>query len=379
MQKTIGIISAHYLPHLGGVERYVFNMATELSHRGFRVIIITSQLSGTKSYELINGIEIYRLPCYGLMENRLPLIKQNSAFRKLVQRINTIKFDNVLINTRFYVLSAWGVRWCQKNKISPILIEHGTAHIQFQNKVISLLGRWYEHILTWYIKRKCQTYVGVSQGCIQWLQHFKIHTDKLLYNAINEQDYKNIHLSFRKDLGISEDAFVITFVGRLIPEKGILKLIRACQELIDENRYLYLLIAGDGNLMGQVKKMCGEHVILLGQLSHNEVISLLLDTNIYCLPTDYPEGFPTSVLEAAMCGCCIMATEAGGTKELVINDSMGYILHDNDVTEIKVALRTLMDDPERIKRMGNNVRQRVMNNYTWKTTVDTLIKIMEDI
>ena len=199
-----------------------------------------------------------------------------------------------------------------------------------------------------------------------------------MYNAVSEKDYENIHTDFRSSLGISGDAIVIAFVVRLIPEKGILKLIYACQELVSERIPLYLLIAGDGELADQVEKMCAEHIMLLGNLQHSEVISLLSDSNIYCLPTDYPEGFPTAILEAAMCGCCIVATGAGGTKELIIDGETGCLLHDNDVSEIRAVLHALVEHPENMNRMGNNARQCVMSNYTWKMTVNTLENILED-
>lgn len=375
-QKVIGIIASHFLPHLGGVERYVFNLATELSARGHQIIIITSQLPDMTNHEKMNGFEVYRLPCWVFMDSRLPFIKPNKAFRETLKKIDGFSYDEILINTRLYELSAWGVRWCRKRHISPILLEHGSAHINFESKLTSVVGECYEHMLTWYIKRNCQTYAGVSKECNRWLRHFKIYTDMVLYNAVNRKDYEDVKLKFRKNLGISDSAMVITFAGRLIPEKGILKLLSACQELNNENIPYYLLIAGDGELSGRIRDMCSERIIMLGSLTHDEVISLLMETNIYCLPTDYPEGFPTAILEAAMCGCCIVATEAGGTKELIVDDGFGCLLKENSVEEIMDVLRSLFQTPDIMKERGYNVRQRVLDNFTWEKTADAFERIM---
>lgn len=377
IQKTIGIIAAHFLPHLGGVERYVFNLATELSARGHKIIIITSQLPNMTDYENMNGIEVYRLPCWVFMDSRLPIIKPNKAFRETLKKINRFQYDEILINTRLYVFSAWGAAWCGKKHLSPILLEHGSSHIAFDSKLTSAVGECYEHILTWYIRKKCHTWAGVSKECNRWLRHFKIYTDTVLYNAVNRKDYEHVELTFRKDLGIPDDAIVITFAGRLIPEKGILKLLSACRELVRENIAFYLLIAGDGELRDKISGMCNENIILLGNLTHDKVISLLTETDIYCLPTDYPEGFPTAILEAAMCGCCIVATEAGGTRELIVDDKYGCLLKENTVDEIANTLRSLIQKPTALTERGSYVRQRVSENFTWEKTADAFEQIME--
>ena len=54
--------------------------------------------------------------------------------------------------------------------------------------------------------------------------------------------------------------------------------------------------------MDRVRSMEDEHIIPLGRLQFEEIVSLLGQADIYCFPTDYPEGFPTVVLEAAAAG-----------------------------------------------------------------------------
>ena len=56
--KKICIFSAQYLPHLGGVERYTYNLATELYRQGNQVVIVTSNVGELLTYEKKEGIEI---------------------------------------------------------------------------------------------------------------------------------------------------------------------------------------------------------------------------------------------------------------------------------------------------------------------------------
>ncbi|MDD3430182.1 MAG: glycosyltransferase, partial [Oscillospiraceae bacterium] len=71
MGKTYCFFSAQYLPTVGGVERYTYNLAKLLCSRGNKAIVVTSQLSHMPSYEVDeNGIIIYRLPCFSLFNGR---------------------------------------------------------------------------------------------------------------------------------------------------------------------------------------------------------------------------------------------------------------------------------------------------------------------
>ena len=78
--KTYCIFAAQYFPHLGGVERYTYNLAKQLIQDGNKVIIVTSNVYHLKNHELVNGIPVYRIPCYNLLEGRYPVIKFNKEF-----------------------------------------------------------------------------------------------------------------------------------------------------------------------------------------------------------------------------------------------------------------------------------------------------------
>ena len=80
-KKRYCIFAAHYLPHLGGIERYVYNMSEKLKERGDEVLIVTSRVGDLSRYEKINGIPVYRVECYELLEGRYPVLKYNKIGR----------------------------------------------------------------------------------------------------------------------------------------------------------------------------------------------------------------------------------------------------------------------------------------------------------
>lgn len=69
--------------------------------------------------------------------------------------------------------------------------------------------------------------------------------------------------------------------------------------------------------------------IPVGRIDFEQIVALLTDSDIFCLPS-FSEGFSTSILEAAACGCYILTTARGGARELLINDEYGCVIQNND-------------------------------------------------
>jgi glycosyltransferase involved in cell wall biosynthesis len=105
MKKRVGIFTGFFLPHLGGVERYVDKLSAALQNLGYEVFIITSNHGRLKSYEKIDNRVVYRLPIYNLMKNRYPIPRRDTEYRNLIDRVEDEKLDYFIVNTRFYLLS----------------------------------------------------------------------------------------------------------------------------------------------------------------------------------------------------------------------------------------------------------------------------------
>ncbi len=381
--KVFCIVSARYLPYLGGVERYVYNISKELMKQGNRIIILTSCMKGDTSYEIDNGIEVYRLPSVGLLDKRFPILLYNKKTRDIVKKLNNEQIDYMVVNTRFYILSLFAVFYAAKRKIPSIVIEHGTGHFTVNNVFFDFVGHIYEHIITELIKKKCRDFYGVSLACNEWLAHYKINAKGVLYNAINLEEIEKIYNATElgkkicSKIEYNEKDFIITYTGRLVKEKGIEKLIVAFEEIKQEYSNVKLCIAGDGPLYEILSKKRRKGVYFLGRLEFSDVIQLLKHSNVYILPTDYPEGLPTSVLEAMACKNYVITTKAGGSKEVIIDSNYGEIMEYNSVKELKKAIIDVVNNEIQRKKVAENAFQRVKENYVWEKTCEQLIKIFD--
>lgn len=381
MSKNYCIFSAQYLPHMGGVERYTYYLAKELIACGHSVTVVTSLMDGLQVREQTDGIEIFRLPGFNLMNGRLPVLKYSKELKKTEKILKERDFDFVVINTRFYLMSLYASRFAYKNNIKCAVVEHGTSHLTFNNALLDIFEKIYEHGITAFLKHYCKSYYGVSKACCDWSRHFGIDSKGVLYNSIDvneiEQLVNNPIEDYRKKYN-AENNIVITFTGRMIKEKGIYELISAVSNL-KADRKITLFMAGDGPELANIERMkkskdSGAEVITLGRIDFQHIAALLKASDIYCLPS-VSEGFPTSVLEAAAAGCFVITTYNGGARELIVDGDSGIIIPDNSVANVTGALQRAVSDEEFRKYASMRAYEAVNDKFTWRSTAEKLISI----
>lgn len=368
MKRRYCIFAAQYFPHLGGVERYTYNLAKKLIEAGNEVTVVTSNVQKIASYEKMEGITVYRMPCINLLDGRYPVLKFYGDFWKIHHILREKRFDFVIVNTRFYLHSLYGQWFAWSKKIPVITIDHGSSHLSVNNRMWDAIGGVYEHMITKIGQLFCKDYYGVSKACVEWLGHFHIKAKGVLYNSVDleeiERLLENGEKIYRKQYHIPKEATVLTFTGRLLPEKGIPQLLDAMDVLTKENPNIYLWIAGDGDLENMVNERKNEHVIPLGRLPFKDIITVLSETDIFCLPS-FSEGFSTSILEAIACRCYVVTTKRGGAKETFPTDEYGMVIEDNETSRLTDALRSAVSLGEKRKRAVELSYERLKDHYTW--------------
>lgn len=278
------------------------------------------------------------------------------------------------MNTRFYPLSLIGARFARRRGLTPLVLEHGAAHLTLGNRALDVAAQGYEHAITALIKRMRPRFYAVSQQGLRWLKHFGIEGAGVLPNAIDAAAFRAqaSARSFRTEHGIAPETMAVAFVGRLVPEKGIVPLVSAMGKLAAAHVPVELLVAGDGPLRSQLARALPANVHLLGTLGAPDVAALLTEADLYCLPSR-SEGFAISLLEAATCGTPSLVTDVGIARDLAPDERFGTILPAAEPDAIATALAALAAHPERLRTQGAAVRERVEARYSWEATTRLLI------
>lgn len=215
------------------------------------------------------------------------------------------------------------------------------------------------------------------------LKNEKVNSHKIaiFYNGIDLEPFRRINdslsLETRKKMGISNEDFVVGVVSNLNrPIKRVDIFLRAAGEVRKKHKNSIFLIIGDGCLKSELVKLSSvlgikKRTFFLGL--QKDVIPYLGIMNIAVLTSD-SEGFSNAILEYMAAGIPVVATDCGGTGELIDNGSTGILVPPGDYGEIANAICSLLSDRERRINMGKAAKRIVQEKYAW----DAKIKELED-
>jgi glycosyltransferase involved in cell wall biosynthesis len=177
----------------------------------------------------------------------------------------------------------------------------------------------------------------------------------------------------RSELGIAEDDVVITFLGRLNRDKGVLDLAAAVAKLRPKPRTWLVMAGGDEEgLIGQIHEELAPGTIKLRYLGHIASPERILQaSDIFCLPS-YREGFPMSVIEAASCGVPAVASQVYGLTDAVVPHETGLLFPARSVPRLASCLDTLARDRNLRNTMGAAARARVLKEFRQQRLTEAL-------
>jgi glycosyltransferase involved in cell wall biosynthesis len=391
MQHTYCIFSAHFPPHMGGIESYTESLANQLSAMGNTAIVVTSRLQqDTPAREtLANGVEVFRLPCHPLMKGRLPIAAHNGEHKRMLRELAAQKPDRVIVNARFYPHSLDGVRFANQMNIPVFVVDHGSAYLTLNNATADVLIRRWEHAYTARLQKYPVHFAAVSEKSAAWLKTFGVTAEALFPNAIDpsslenalraesEHDYLEPLLDAKQG---GDNKLIVAYVGRYIPEKGIPSLLEAASALREEP--ILFAFAGSGALDSAINAQNGlANIVNLGRLPRAEVLTFLAESDVLCLPSR-SEGFSTTLLETAAAGCMPISTDVGGAREIgLVPDTSasgntiaehGVLLKDSSPSSIEEALLWALDHPAERLEKSIKLSQFVREHNTWTQTVQAI-------
>ena len=370
------IFSAHYLPHIGGIEKYTDNLARELGSQGCQVTVVTNALNNDAGIEkLSSNVDIVRLPCFPAIGGRLPIPKHNKLFKELWKKISGRRFDGVLINARFYPHTFLGLRLSSCQGVRPFVVDHGSAYLTFGSAILDPIVACYERVVTHFVKRYDPIFFAVSNKGVQWLKNFEIQGEGVLSNSIDAVSYRSSASArdYRFEFGIDEATMIVAYTGRLIPEKGIVRLMEAARILKSRNVPVVFALAGDGPLREKAESLNPGNVFFLGRTTPSDVAALMLQADLLCMLTR-SEGFSTTLLEASACGTPALITDVGGVDELIPDESYGTVLAGDTAEEAALQIERLERNRGLLKSQGEKVADRVERMFSWRNTANAFIE-----
>ena len=177
-----------------------------------------------------------------------------------------------------------------------------------------------------------------------------------------------------------EGPITFGFAGRLLSDKGIRALVSAHKMLRDQGHDFRLLIAGKPDPANPASIPIEEveewtrrpGITWLGHL--DDIVALWTRCHVAVLPS-HREGLPVSLLEAAACGRAMVATNAPGCREIVVQNETGRLVPVEDAKALADALLSLALSPELRSRYGRTAREMVVQRLSSKIVGEAIIDV----
>lgn len=181
----------------------------------------------------------------------------------------------------------------------------------------------------------------------------------------------------REQLGawrVPGDRVVVGMVACLKPQKSPLDFVETGARVLESRSDVHFVMAGDGELRSQVEARIealgvGDHFTLLGWQRNMPEVYRNLDVFVL---TSLWEGQPCVFAEAMASGLPIVATDADGAREAVLDGETGFVCRRRDIEAIAGAVARLASDPELRRQMGERARSRAA-----EFDIDTSVRRLE--
>jgi len=340
--KRVIIITPHNpFEHRGGLENYVLMLYSRLSKK-FAVKILTFQ--GKKSYKDVIGI-----PGKDSLGGTYPILDND----QIIQDIEKIRPDVIILNTRFFYNNFLIAKYCIQKGIPYMHLEHGSGFVSTNNPIVWAGSRLYDNTRGKYVIKNASEVFATSKDARKFCENLSGRKDvKLLHSSID--------ISFFDGKKIKHDGIVLTFVGRLVYAKGVQDIIVGLKNVKED---VIFNVVGSGPYLKNLKKISGtdKRVRFLGSADKYRIRKILSETDIFIHPSYSEGGRPLSVQEACAMKCAVIATDVGGTRDVVKNNINGFLYTPKDLDNLRKKISIMLGSKNYIRIFQGKSREIIKN------------------
>lgn len=371
----------------GGAEKVFFNSAKCLKNEGFEVKCILGNAGALEDRLKEADISV---ELYGKSRDNL---KENSFFifgKRVPNILALIKNYSILKEHRIKVeefIEEFNPDIIYLNNLRPLII-YKNCNIKTKVKVI-----WHEHgyqrsrirqiILDNFMLKKIDKIISVSNHTAE--KHLTVVKDKIIVinNGIDDIKDKNLSVDNKKKVIFIHPAFITRWKGQRV----LLEAVKLLKNKYDEKTFKVQLVGGtrsddDKKYLEELIEYCdtnnlNEEVEFLGY--REDVINLIYNSDILISSSSEHDPFPTILLEGCCLGKGIIASDAGGSSDIVKVNENGFIFKMGDSDELAINMENIINNRELIKMLGEKSRKIYLQNFTLNIYNDNLLKLINKI
>jgi len=204
---------------------------------------------------------------------------------------------------------------------------------------------------------------------------------KVIYNGFDFNRMKNIKSKNKiKKIFNINTKYIIGMVSAFSDTKDYKTYIKAAEYVLQKHNDVSFVTVGDGPNLNKCKKLVSpinkEKIKFLGIQQDIESIVNIFDIGIL---TTYTEGISNSLMEYMALNKPVIATNGGGTKELVIDNKTGYLISRGDSSVLACKIIFLLKHQDVAQKMGNAGQNRLIKIFNLDNMVNSYIEIYKKI
>jgi glycosyltransferase involved in cell wall biosynthesis len=341
----------------GGVERQWSILLPALRERGLEVGLLTLTAEG----DFFAGVREAGVPAeWARMRSRADLFGLRRALKTASWKPGVVVSNSVLGAAVSHALAR----------------RAGAAHVVTDHSIVPTLSAS-QHLVRRLLARRVDRVIAVTEHQIPTLiaAGYRPERISVVQSGIPELAPTRDRASVRTELGLQENDFAAFLIATLRPEKRadfFLDAVLAAHELHPRVRGV---IVGRGKQLQRIRSLAESTdgvVQVLGE--REDVPELIGAADVVCLSSS-SEALPMVVIEAMALGRPVLATNVGGTSDLVVAGETGDLVDPDDRAAFTRALTGLAADPARRERYGRAARGR----YARLFTVDRMVDAYADL
>lgn len=389
--RTLSVMQVVSNLEIGGAQEVVRTLADFMARNGC-VSLVCSFADGPLRAE----IERLGIPVEVIPERRhsvialplfiLDLLRMRRSLAALVRKYDVDVIQTHLLRSMdFLVLSLQSrtgpaVFWTFHNALFDLRRDHLARH-----KWLLRPKRAVHHLLYRLGSKIASGLIAVSEdvrrSMLDTLPGIPAEKISVIANRVDASRYRKSDRrdALRGSLGFAGSHHLMTVVATLKTQKGHAVLLSAMAEIAGKHPHLRLLIAGDGELRGELEAQTRElhlenQVHFLG--TRQDIPDVLAASDSFVLPSLW-EGLPMALIEAMASGLPVVATEVSGTREVMIPNETGLLVPPGDAPRLAQAMDFILSNPDRARAMGAAARQRVEAHFSAQTQAREYLALFE--
>jgi len=361
---------------IGGISPHVYFLSRSLVKEGVNVYVVTCDFPGAPAYEIIDGVEVYRIDSYKnpapdfatwVYLMNLNMQKEAAAIvNRLENKIDVFHAHDWLVAT-----AGIGLKHIFRK---PLLVTMHSTEIGRRDGLHTDTEKMIHETEAWLTYEAwkvicCSNYM-VSH--VRWA--FGLPEDKLIMipNGVNTNVYESLE---NEDCGSSRARFalpeekIVLYVGRLVYEKGIHVLINAVPKVLEKVNAKFIIV-GSGymkeQLLNIVRSMKLEHkVLFMGFVDDETLLRLQKCADVSVVPSLF-EPFGIVALEAMAAKSPLVASDTGGLSEIVDHNLTGFKAYPNNPESLAWGITKILLDENYRNYIRENAYAKVHEKYDWE-------------